>query len=598
MGPATCDVTRGDRPLVAALVLLLALAAALSPIRSFDYWWHLKTGSWILENRAVPHEDPFSFTAEGTAWVDHEWLFQIAAHLAHLTIGPEGLVLLKVVLVLLLCLLMLSHLRRQGHGPLGTALLLVPTFLGASFRLDVRPELATLALLPLLVHLLLLARDRDTRVPLLIVPPMVVVWANLHAGVILAPVVLAIGACASALFYRLGGAAAAGGEERGRRNRFLVRMAWLTAVVGACVAVNPYGFRIYAVPFELDDLLRSLPWPNLEWAPPQVSDFPLFWMVAPLSLIAALAAARRIDPIATPAMLLTAVLGALHLRNLGIFFVLLPYGLGRPLRALAETLRRRRLPASAARGGRVRPAFIAATTILVVAFGILVVLPPGVVFGIGIASANEPRAAVDFLQREGVGERLFNDVRFGGYLIWRRYPAHRVFIDGRNEIYPDLLRDIAAAMTRYEPWEELMGRHRIDSAFLRYPPALQKVLYTSDDGGEAVVGERAFSAAYFPREKWALVYWDDDAMIFLRRLAKYEHVIERLEYRAIHPDDWRHILAGAARGMTPVGPIVQELDRKLKDEPGCLRAQELRARFAVLDEKLSGAPSGEESEER
>ena len=140
-----------------------------------------------------PRTDQYSFTSSDTAWVDHEWLYQVAAYAGHESIGPAGLVLIKIILILGLCLMMRAHLRREGHGPSGVAVLLAPMLVGASFRFDVRPELATLILLPLLVHLILMARRRNSARPLLAIPPLVVLWANLHAGVILAPVVLAIG---------------------------------------------------------------------------------------------------------------------------------------------------------------------------------------------------------------------------------------------------------------------------------------------------------------------------------------------------------------------------------------------------------------------
>src|SRR5439155_24098982 len=107
----------GDRALFAGLLLLLALAASLTPIRNYDFWWHLKTGELILEQGAVPRADPFSFTAGSAPWVDHEWLSQVLMHAGYVAVGPPGLVVLKAVLVCGLGLLMLRHLRREGHRP-------------------------------------------------------------------------------------------------------------------------------------------------------------------------------------------------------------------------------------------------------------------------------------------------------------------------------------------------------------------------------------------------------------------------------------------------------------------------------------------------
>jgi hypothetical protein len=199
---------------------------------------------------------------------------------------------------------------------------------------------------------------------------------------------------------------------------------------------------------------------------------------------------------------------------------------------------------------------------------------------------------VNFLEREGVDGRLFNDVRFGGYLIWRRHPAAKVFIDGRNEIYGDLLRDIGHALEGPVSWKTLIDSHGIDAAFLRYPPALQKVVYPGLNGGPPRTGERAFSSAYFPAPDWALVYWDDDAMVFLRRSKENDDVIRRLEYRAINPDDWRYLWGSVLIQRIPVRPILLEIERKLKEDPGCVRARELMLRFAAFDaEAVQAQPS-------
>src|SRR5207245_11305189 len=115
-----------------------------------------------------------------------------------------------------------------------------------------------------------------------------------------------------------------------------------------------------------------------------------------------------------------------------------------------------------------------AAVLLLAGIPILLYVPPRVGWGLGIAAGNEPDKAVNFLMREGVGERLFNDVLFGGYLIWRRYPDRQVFIDGRNEVHEPLLHEIFASLDDERAWVRLLDQYRIDSALLRYPPALER----------------------------------------------------------------------------------------------------------------------------
>ncbi len=598
------NMSMGDRLLFFGLLALVAVAASASPIRSYDYWWHLKTGEIILQDRQIPRLDPFSFTAPGVPWVDHEWLFQVLAYIGHMTLGPGALVGVKIALVVLLAFLMAAHLGHERNAPPGIAILLAAALVGASFRLDVRPELATILLLPLVVHLVLRARDGGRHRLLVAVPLLVALGANLHPGMILAPAILLLGAAATFIDERPGLFRRAAGPGTATGARFAPRLAATAATTALACGANPYGFRIYAVPFEVSRILASLPSPNLEWARPRPADLPLFYLAA-AAVVAVLAAGwRSLDPVAAPALLLLLALSCMHLRNIGLFFILLPYGLARPARALTERLgsaasrllRRARSVdrAVAAAGGGVRPGFVTATVVLFSAVPLLALLPPAVAWGFGIASGNEPAQAADFVARENVGRRLYNDIRFGGYLIWRRFPAHRVFIDGRNEVYPLLLRDIFASSNDSRAWQAMLGRYDIDAALVRYMPSLERVDRPGTEGGPGSVRERSFSANHFPARDWALVYWDDDAMIFVRRSPENVSVIARNEYRAIQPEDWRYQLAGVITGHTDAGPIVEELQRKLHEDPRCARAWALLNTFNPLAQSRrdrGGAPA-------
>jgi len=569
-------VSRGDRLFLGTLVAVLGLLATLSPIRNYDYWWHLRTGALMVEQGRVPRADPYSFTAAGTPWVDHEWLFQVVAWAAHTHAGPAFLVLLKAALVLGLLVLASRFLEREGHGPAGSAFFLTIAIVGSAFRIDVRPELVTLLLVPLAVHLAIMARTTGKKWPLALIVGLCALGSNMHVGVILVPPILLAGAAATAL------ASAIGWEPDGAARRFAPRLLVTGLLAAAATGLNPWGFSIYTVPFHVRDVLGSLPWPNLEWVPPTWETMPLYFIVLPLAAAILLAGLRRADPVAAPALVLAAVLSLSYVRNVGLFFLLVPWGLARPARALVELTKRSVVYRLATGSETVRPGFIAAVVLLLAGVPLLLILPPRPTLGVGMAPGNEPSSAVDFLQRESVGVRLYNDVKFGGYLIWRGFPGTRVFIDSRNEIYGDLMRDIARSMQGPETWKAFLDDHGIDAAFLRYPPSLQKVQWTGRDG-RPHQGVRAFSAAYFPQTEWALVYWDDDAMIVVRRTPEQAALIERLEYRALNPDDWQFLYGGVLIGRIPPAVIVADIRRKLSEDPLCVRANELLRRFEPLE---------------
>ncbi|MFW6438233.1 MAG: hypothetical protein ACOCZ7_04385 [Armatimonadota bacterium] len=48
--------------LVWVVLIYCAIVSAVWPRRTYDIWWHLAAGEWIVDNRQVPRADPFTWT--------------------------------------------------------------------------------------------------------------------------------------------------------------------------------------------------------------------------------------------------------------------------------------------------------------------------------------------------------------------------------------------------------------------------------------------------------------------------------------------------------------------------------------------------------
>ena len=66
-----------------------------------DTWWHLRAGQWIIEQRAVPQTDPFSYTRLGQPWEYPGWLVEVPMIWIYQALGPGGLNLWTAVMVTL-----------------------------------------------------------------------------------------------------------------------------------------------------------------------------------------------------------------------------------------------------------------------------------------------------------------------------------------------------------------------------------------------------------------------------------------------------------------------------------------------------------------
>src|SRR6266446_6905479 len=87
--PFAPALSGGLRALLLALCAILLLGLFSQEIYDSDFWWHLRTGQYIVENHALPYADPFAWTTAGAhdAYpgeagtrrfnLTHEWLAQV-----------------------------------------------------------------------------------------------------------------------------------------------------------------------------------------------------------------------------------------------------------------------------------------------------------------------------------------------------------------------------------------------------------------------------------------------------------------------------------------------------------------------------------------
>lgn len=285
----------------------------LFQIANTSVGWHLASGRWILEHRSFLRFDPFSLTSGGAPWIDHEWLFQVGTAFAHAMGGPALLVVIRALAVALIAVILLFVGVRSGLSPAAALLLAVLCVTGARPRFFLRPELVTLVLVPAAVWLFLdRGRRRQTSwlVPL---AGLMVIGANSHGGALVVPILLASIVTAEAAQRVLGGS--------WNRNEFMTGVAGV-AVSTLALLLNPYGWRLYAVPIHLAALVDQAHIPNPEWISPSPAEAPALYTALAIAVVLMTLRERRAARWVL--LLMAAALALRHVRNLGLFFVLLP----------------------------------------------------------------------------------------------------------------------------------------------------------------------------------------------------------------------------------------------------------------------------------
>ena len=546
----------------AAAALLLGGAAAATSIRAYDFFWHLAAGRRIVETGAVPRSDPFSFTAAGVHWVDHEWLYQVVIWGIWSALGPLGAWLWKIGLGIGIALVLRRFLRRAGVPVFGQVLLLAACLAGAAPRLTDRPEMVSLLFAPLVASWVCVEHAGRRRFMPLLVLPLAAVWSNIHPGAILAP--LLVGAA-------LAGVALEAALVPRRRSIAAPRLRILAlAFLGSVAALmlNPYGTALLAVPFQLTGIVGQEWAPNREWLRPSFTDAPLVYLAVAGLALAAMLRWRRVSLPGLMIGLLGAALALRYVRNQGVLFVLLPFALA-PLLARDDVL------------ARVRP--LASAALASVALLGFIMAPPQGRFGPGLEPGRFPEEAADFLESQGIQERMFHEDEYGGYLMWR-FPGRPVFIDGRNEVYTELLPEIFAALREPPRFWELTRRHDLGAALVGYHR--ETVRYPTPDGG-VVEERRSWSAIYLPRPEWALVHWDDTAMLWVRRSRFRPDWLQQHEVRWLHPDDWPRQRRALLEGDLDLRLLQGDLERRLQAVPDSRRARDLADQLQTIAENLT-----------
>ncbi len=550
---------RAGRWLAGGALLLFVAGLALRPMAETDLFFHLKAGQEIRAHHALMRRNTFSFTYPDYPDLDTSWLAEVGAAVVYGWGGFDAVVVAKTA-VLLVAFALLFRAALRGAGPAAAAGALAAAAFVASDRLVERPLVFSFAGEAMV--LLAIAPLRDRRGPAAwraagLVLAGVAVWANLHAGVFVAPLMLGAAALA----------AAATGDRRGA-----AQLALVAAAAAGAMLLTPVGaglFRYLTLHLELPALHAVDEFRRPSW----VSDAPLVLYATGFLVVvaAALAADRR----ARAALIVTAAPGlpllllAAHSVRFGADAALVCA----PALAMAVAVLGRRLGRAPARD---RPLAEAAVALALLALA--VPARRGRPLSIGLDASELPLDAIAFANAQNLRERMYNDFEIGSYLLFDPvggYPRHRVFVDPRLPAYPpEMHRLLGRADLSRAEWQQAMDRHGVETALLAYAGINRRV-------------------AWWDPARWALVWNTGDARLFVRRQPRFGALIAAREIPATFAfTDEDGAVTVPLEAPPPASPIPRcEWDRRLGDLLVELDGR-LSARARAAYERALAAPPG------
>lgn len=537
-----------DKALWAGAVVF-SLPAFLYPIYNPDLFWHLSAGRWIFEHGAVPRADWLSFTMPGAPWKDFEWLAQVLFEAAFRTGGFTALWVFKGVLLAATWAALDAALRTRWAAAPERALGLLLWSTAALMHADIRPELFSLfffALTLAYLESLNAGRVRLSWTGLVMTACFFAVWADLHLGFVFAFGLFAVYGSVFSLQ---------------RRWRPAADCLKLIGAAGLGTLANPYGAGPYEVALSHWRAGAELSRAIAEWQPlsSQRPGFWAFWLLAALALVFVAAELRRREadaPWAAAASALGLACAAVVHSRAAFYFSI-------PAVFVAC--------AGARRQGAWGRWALRAAAAACAAYAVW--LAPRMHWTRLFNERFVPRTAVEFLaQEQAVVEplRAYNPWEWGGYLGWRLGPWYKVFDDGRYIFHSGLSRE-ARAVAGAKQWQAFMAEQNLDAAWMHNLPMTFETTKAYPDGATKRF-LRPYYLYYMPHDRWALVYWDPQALLFVRRDAAPKAWLSEHEYRYVRPGDDAAFAEALARKEIPAAEVAAEKDRH-EQELARLRAR-------------------------
>jgi hypothetical protein len=453
-----------------AVMLFVMLPGSSMLLSDGDTGWHIRTGEWIWQHKAVPTSDLFSFTKPHEPWFAWEWGCELLFAGVHHLAGLGGIVFLSTVLLCAVSALLFRLIRRYSGNDLLALVMTAFAMFGTLIHCLARPHLVSWLFILIFAHLLLSAEKGKTGV-LFCLPALTLLWVNLHGAFFVGIVMLLTSAAGEALDVLFSDKP--------------LKAAWNNAkpysvCALACSAVtflNPYTWHLHWHVFHYirDSRLLGM---NNEFQSISFHSFSsrAYECMLLLGVGTAFWCVRQRQFGSVISILLWAHWSLLAGRNIPVFLLIATPIFSQAAQSGIEKLKGVRRFAhvglAISNFGREFQPFeqlprlylVSLAGLLWVAAG-LALEKPG--FEAQFNPKNFPVQALPFI-RNAKFSRLFTTDQWGDYLIYHLYPARRVYMDGRSDFFgADFAERYSHIVNARHDWETQLRADGVDAVVLR-----------------------------------------------------------------------------------------------------------------------------------
>lgn len=445
--------------------------------------WHIRTGEWIIQNRAVPRTDLFSFTKPHAAWFAWEWGADVILASIHKAAGLAGIAFFTALLLGVISALLFRLIRRTSGNDVLAFGFTILAMCGSMIHWLARPHLFTWLFALVFSHVILTVEEGNKK-PLLWLPLAMLAWTNLHGGFFIGIALLLTSAAGALVPALKGDRAIAVGALKAALPYF-----YCACACCAVTLLNPYGWRLHehiAAYLRDSKLLNNIQeYQSVDFHQPAA----MFFECMLLPGIAASFWCLRLGKYAAAfTVLLWAHLALESARNLPLFVLLAaPWVASMSQQALAHVNTVRwlrgihRVLAEMAVELRsfecIERWHIVSGLAVIALASCFAANRPG--FEGCFNAKNFPVSAIPALTAAHTS-RLFTSDQWADYLIYEFFPSERVFMDDRSDFYGyGLLNDYQHIMSAQYDWDADLKKFSIDAVLVKPDAPIAAVLKQS-----------------------------------------------------------------------------------------------------------------------
>ncbi len=553
----------------AAFAILVFLASSYKVTGDDDFFWHLATGRFIVENKVVPDTDIYGFVTQGVEWIPFEWGWDVLTYGLYNIAGYNTILVFRSLAFVFIFFLYFSLLRKFKVNSFISWLVLFTLLVAVMDRLSPRPHVITYIFFVTIIYMLVtikyIDRDKNFR-KLYFLPLIFLIWGNMHMGVLAGGLFLFIFTITETIIYYY--------PKKFTSNEIKpltlshLKILWIISVLSALVLlVNPHGIHTYIYAYD-HTKMKMLETVN-EWRNPFDTFFGAGFVVLLYKiflfgglLILAYAYIKK-DLLFALVYIGFFFYSIRAIRFTVDYELIIVFFFAVTLNYFVLRLSKSKM------WGQVFDILLykdAVKVILILStLYICYLVPSGKiyesmryyrVFGWGINDDFLPIQLFDFMKQNNIEGTPYNHFGTGGYLVWN-FPGQKNFIDSRN-LNDDIYNEYNSIMSKVPGYEKKIEKYNFDYVIYLDPDLIRR----PNDLQKTVV-------SYFTgNPEWKLVFWDDKSLLFVKDIPKFSDVINKYEYKIANPytalffskEYSKNVLSNPERTK-------EELNRKALTEP-------------------------------